>query len=227
MSDDNDDSERKGDAAKTGQVIPRGVPVPLVRPTGQQRTLYRLLARLSTFPFFNRRYVESLKTAKEVFEAKNELGKAIGDHQEIRDRLKHFGTVLERGREQRSRELFEEKEKRRAAENVYKHEKKMQARKNRQKEEEVEIEGMDQKLRKALLQKQLDELEQPPPPPPEPPKKTTPKQRQRLREKAQKRYETEIARIEGMNATAKLKTNLVKAAAQELEKEMDEIEKMP
>jgi len=89
---------------------------------------------------------------------------------------------------------------------------------------------LDQKLRKARLQKQLDELQAPPPPPaPEPPKKkkTTPKQRQRLREKAQKRYETEIARIEGMNATAKVKANLIKAAAQELEKEMEEIEKMP
>jgi hypothetical protein len=141
--------------------------------------------------------------------------------------LKDFGTVLARGREERSRQLFEEKEKRRIAENSFKHEKKMQAEKNRQKEEEVEIEGLDQKLRKARLQKQLDELQQPPPPPPEPPKKTTPKQRQKLREKAQKHYETEVARIEGINATAKVKTNLIKAEAQELEKKMEEIEKMP
>jgi hypothetical protein len=174
MSDDNDDTEREDDApkTKTGQLIPGRAPLPLVRPTGLQRTLYRLFDRLSIFPSFNRSYVKSLKTATEVFEAKNALGKAIGEHQEIRDRLKHFGDILERRREERKRELFEEKERRRAAENTFKHEKKLQAKKNKQKEEEVEVARMKLEKEKAHLYKDIDGLKQPPPPPPEPEKKT-------------------------------------------------------
>jgi hypothetical protein len=221
-----DDDKRKDPEAKSGELIRPGPPLPVAAPTGLQRTLYRLFARLSTFPSFNRRYVESLKTAKEVFEAKNELGEAIGKHQEIRDRLKNFGTVLERSREERSRQLFEEKERRRAAENMFKHEKKMQAKKNRQKEEEVEIERMEQELRKARLIKLLDELTQPPPPSPEPAKKTTSKQK--LRERAYTRRDREIEKIEAMKkATPETRADLKKAAEKELEEELEKIDKMP
>jgi hypothetical protein len=234
MSDDNDDKERKGDAPKTGTLIRGGAPLPLVKPTGQQRTLYRLFARLSTFPFFNRKYVESLKTAKEVFDAKSELGEAIGKHQEIRERLKDFGTVLERGREERSRQLYEEKERRRAAENTFKHEERMQDDKNELKIEEVkrqqkeqQIQRMEQEKRELLLAKELEELRKPPP---EPPKKTTTRGRspkQKLRESILKRYEKEIARIGAMEATAKLKGTLTKAAEAEKEEELEKIESMP
>lgn len=170
MSDDNDDKERKGGAPKTGKLIPKGATLPPARVTGEHRTLYRLFARLSTLPFFNRKYVKSLKTAKEVYDAKSDLGEAIGRHGEIRERLKDFGTVLERGREERSRQLFEERERRRAAENTYNLESKMQKERNRQVEEALEIEGMKIKKENMELQQKLDELKTPPTAP-EPPKK--------------------------------------------------------
>lgn len=224
-----DDDKRKDPEAKSGELIRPGPRLPIAAPTGLQRTLYRLFGRLSIFPSFNRSYVKSLKTAKEVFEAKNDLGKAIGEHQEIRDRLKNFGDILDLREEERKRALFEEKERRRAAENTFKHEEKMQAKTNKQKEGEVEIERMAQKLRKLGLKKQLDELTQPPPPPPEPAKKTTggrsPKQK--ARDDAQKRYEKEIARIEAMKGrTAEAKADLKKSAAKDLEEELERIEKI-
>lgn len=170
MSDDNDDKERKGGAPKTGKLILKGAPLPPARVTGEHRTLYRLFARLSTLPFFNRKYVKSLKTAKEVYDAKSDLGEAIGRHQEIRERLKDFGTVLERGREERSRQLFEEREGRRAAENTHNLGRKMQEEQNRQKEKALKIGGMKQEKEEIELQKELDELKKPPPAP-EPSKK--------------------------------------------------------
>jgi hypothetical protein len=229
-----DDDKRKDPEAKSGELIRGGASLPLVRPTGQQRTLYRLFARLSTFPFFNKKYVESLKTAKEVVDAKSELGEAIGKHAEIRDRLKDFGTVLERGREERSRQLYEEKERRRAAENIFKHEEQMQDDKDELKIEEIkrqqkeqQIQRMEQEKRELLLAKELEELRKPPP---EPPKKKMTRGRspkQKLRESVLKRYEKETARIGAMEATAKLKATLTKAAEAEKEEELEKIEKMP
>ena len=214
---------------KSGQLIQKGAPLPLVAPTGQERTLYRLLRRLSTFPFFNRRYVESLKSAKEVFDAKSDLGEAIGRHQEIRDRLKHFGTVLERNREEQSRQLFEEKERRRAAENTFKFEEKMQDTKNKLEREEIKIREMEQQKRKLQLAKELNELKKPPPEP-EPPKKRSPRARSEKQKRvadAHKHHESEIERIEKMKVSAKAKTDLKKTAENELEKEIHKIEQEP
>lgn len=226
-----DDDEREDSAPKTGELIRKDAPLPIVAPTGQQKTLRRILSKLSIWPFNNRMYVKALKTAKEVFDARNELGEAIGKHEEIQDRLKHFEDILARGREERSRQLYEEKERRRAAENIFNFEQTMQKEKNRQKKEEVAIQGMEQEKRALLLKKELDELRQPPPPPPEPPKKPSSRARsekQKLREMAYKRYEKEIERIEAMkNATPKTKVELKKTAQNELEEELQKIDPMP
>jgi len=73
----------------------------------------------------------------------------------------------------------------------------------------------------------LEELKKPPPAPEPPKKPTTRGQKQKLREKEQKYYEKEIARIEAMDTTAKAKAALKKTAAVGLEEEMERIEKMP
>jgi hypothetical protein len=214
---------------KSGQLIQKGAPLPLVAPTGQEGTLYRLFRRFSTFPFFNRRYVESLKSAKEVIDAKSDLGEAIGRHQEIRGQLKDLGTTLERGREERSRQLFEEKERRRAAENIFKFEEKMQDTKNKLEREEIKKREMEQQKRKLQLAKELNELKKPPSEP-EPPKKKTTRgrsEKQKHIADAHKSYEKEIERIEKMKVTAKTKTDLKTTAANELEKEIQKIENEP
>lgn len=231
-----DDDKRKDPEAKSGELIRPGPRLPLAAPTGLQRTLYRLFGRLSIFPPFNRSYVKSLKTAKEVFEAQNELGKAIGEHEEIRDRLKNIGDILDLRGEERKRVLFEEKERRRAAENIFNHEVKMQDEKNRQKEEEIKrqqeeqkIQRMEQEKRELLLARELEELRKPLPVP-EPTKKTTrgrsPKQK--ARDDAQKKYEREIARIEkDKKLSAEAKEDLKKSAAKDREVELEKIDKMP
>ena len=231
-----DDDKRKDPEPKTGVLIQAPQPLPLVTPTGQQKTLRRILSKLSTWPFGNRRYVETLKSATEVFEARTELGEAVVKHDEIRDRLKHFGTVLARNQEQRNRELFEEKERRRTAENTFKLEETMQDEKNRLKMEDIkrqqreqQIERMEQEKRELLLAKELEELRKPPPSP-EPPKKPSsraqsPKQKERTA--AHKRYESEMERIDKMKGAAKTKMELVKTAANDLEKELAQIDPEP
>lgn len=227
-------NEREDDIPKTGELIRTPPPLPLAVPTGQQKTLRRILSRLSIWPFSNRRYVETLKTAKEVFDARSELGEAIVKHDEIRDRLKHFGTVLERNQEQRDRELFEEKERRRAAENIFTFEEKMQDDKNqiemekiKRQQKEQDLEKMAQEERELLLKKKLDELRKPPEPPPK--KRTTRAQSEKQKRiaDAHKHHESEITRIEKMKVSAKAKTDLEKTAQNELEKEIHKIEQEP
>lgn len=229
-----EDNEREDDTPKSGPVIRGGAPLPVVAPTGQQKTLRRILSKLSGWPFSNRRYVETLKSAKEVFEARNELGEAVVKHEEIRDRLKHFGTVLERNQEQRDRELFEEKERRRAAENIFKFEEKMQDDKNqiemekiKRQQKEQDLEKMAQEERELLLKKKLEELRKPPEPPPK--KRTTRarSEKQKLRAGAHKHHESELERIAAMKGTAKAKKDLIQAAENDLEQELEKIEKMP
>jgi hypothetical protein len=231
-----DDDKREESEAKSGQLIPGTAPLPLVAPTGQQRTLARLLSMLSTWPLRNRAYVEKLKTAKEVYEARHELAEAIEKHGDIRERLKDFGTTRDRGREERRRLLYEEKERRRAAENIFHHEVKMQDENNRQKEEEIKrqqeeqkIQRMEQEERELLLARELEELRKPPPEP-EPAKNTTrgrsPKQK--ARDDAEKQYEQEVARIEkDRKLSAQAKQDLTKSAAKDREVELETIDKMP
>jgi hypothetical protein len=185
-----DDEKDEDPAPKSGKLMPREPPLPLTAGKGEQRTIDWLLSRLSRWPFRNRTYVEALKTAKEVLEARKELGKTYVEHEEIRDDVRDLPTTIAQRRLQRLRKYFEEERQFTAVLNDSKMDLKMMDEKNALQMEEIKrqqreqnIQRMEQEKREALLAKELEELKKPPPPP-EPPKKKTTRGRVTETEKA-------------------------------------------
>lgn len=228
-----DDKKDEDPATKSGEVIRRGEPpLPLATRTGRQRTLDRLLSMLSVWPFRNRAFTQSIETATKVIEKQNELEETIIKHGRTRGRLNDLGITLAQDRLQRRREFIEERGKFSAALNDSMLDGEFMKRRNKMKKEDLTIEEIEQKTRKAKAQKEFEEFTKPVAPPlePEPKKKTTrgrsPKMK--ARDDAQKRYENEVARIDAMKRrTAEAKVDLKKAAAKELEIELEKIDKMP
>jgi hypothetical protein len=231
------DDEKDDDPEPKGELMRREPPLPLAARTGQQRTIDWLLSRLSRWPFRNRGYAESLKTAREVIEEQTRLEETIVGHGKTRGKLNDLETILAQDRLQRKRELLEEQRRLSAVLNETMLEGEMQDDKNELKMEEVKrqqkeqrIQRMEQEKRELLLVKELEELRKPPPAPEPPPKKKMTRgrtEKQKLREDVITRYEKEIARIDAMKKSDKAKATLKKAAEAEKEKEMAEIENMP
>jgi hypothetical protein len=212
-----DPAERSGEVIRTGEA-----PAPAPVRTG---TIGWLLSRLSRLPFRNRRYVRSLKTAKDVLEARKELGKTYIEHEEISGQLQDLPITVGKQRFQRLREYFEEERRLTTEVNDAVVEGKTRDKKNKLKLGEVEIQEMEQEKRKMRAQKELEELNKPASVPPPPP---GPSEKQKLREQAFARRDAAIKRIEAKkNATPQTKKELKKATENELEKELQKIDKMP
>jgi hypothetical protein len=226
-----DDRPMKMTRVVEGEVV-RGGSVPV-----QRRTLTRLVSRLSTFPFFNRMSKRAIDSATEVFEAQTRLGQALSENQRMGARLDDMPTIIaddsaarKRDFETREAERLEAAARRARAQAAYEERFTDKQISQQTKDQAVKLNKIAEVDLDIQLYNKMKEFESLQKPPPEPPKKKTTRgrsEKQKLREKAQKCYETEVARIEGMNATAKTKANLIKAEAQELEKKMEEIEKMP
>jgi hypothetical protein len=212
-----DPAKRSGEFIRAGEA-----PAPAPVRTG---TIGWLLSRLSRFPFYNRKYVRSLKTAQEVLEARKELGKTYIEHEEIIGQVHDLPITVGKQRFKRLREYFEEERLLTTEVNDAVVEGKTREAKNKLKHGEVEIQEMEQEKRKLRVRKELEELQNPPPPPPGPGGAQSEKMKRR--EDAHKRYESAIKRIDKMKVSAKAKTDLTKSAAVELEEEMEKIEKMP
>lgn len=224
------DDEREDPATKSGELMRKEVPLPLAARTGKERTMHWLLSRISRWPFRNRGYVESLKTAREVIEEQTKLEETIVGHGKTRGKLMDLETILIQDRLQRRSELLEEQRRLSAVVNETMLEGEMVDAKNRLKKREVKIQDMELEMKERRLKKEMDDFNKPPPAP-EPAKKTTTRgraEKQKLREDVLRRYENENTRIEAMkNATAKVKAVLTKAATNELEEELEKIETMP
>lgn len=186
---------------------------------------------LSIWPFRNRAFTESIETATKVIEKQTELEETIIKHGRTRGRLNDLEITLAQDRLQRRREFIEEQGKFSAALNASMLDGELMERRNKMKKEDLTIEEIEQKTRKAKAKKDLEELTKPVAPPPEPAKKATSRARsekQKRRADAYKRYEKEIARIEAEEKlSADAKRDLKNAARSELEKELEKIEKMP
>jgi hypothetical protein len=93
-------------------------------------------------------------------------------------------------------------------------------------EEHIESERLEAEIRRLENEKRLRELKNAP----EPAKKTTSRARsdkQKLRAHAYTRRDNEISKIEAMkNASPRTKADLKKAAENELERELERIEKL-
>lgn len=224
MTDDNnaqDPAERSGEVIRVGEA-PASVPV-------QTGTIGWLFSRLSRWPFRNRRYLRSLKTAQEVLEARKQLRKTYIEHEEIRGQVQDLPITIGKQRLQRIREYFAEERQLTTELNDTVVEGKTRDEKNKLKQGEVkrqqteqEIQQMEQEMRQLRARKQLDELQNPPPPAP------PPEDKKKLLERAYARRDRAIKRIEKLtNATPQTKRDLKKAAENALEKEVQRIEAMP
>ena len=91
---------------------------------------------------------------------------------------------------------------------------------------ELKIEEAEYKKRLHLLEAEVEALANPPPPPP-PPTGRGRSEKQKLRERAYRRYDREIQRIDAMAAaTTQRKTALKRSATNDLEEEIERIERM-
>jgi hypothetical protein len=231
-----DDKKDEDPALKRGEVIRRGEPpLPLATRTGQQRTLDWLLSRLSRWPFSNRAYVQSLKTAQEVIGEQTKLEETIIGHGKTRAKLNDLGTIIAQDKLQRRREFLEEQRRLSAVLNetmldgeMVDQKNKLQMEELKRQQREQRIQRMEQEKREVLLVKELEELKKPPDP--EPPKKKTTRgrtEKQKKQEEVLNRYDKAMARIDAMKKSDKTKATLRKAAEAEREKKMAEIENEP
>jgi len=174
---------------------------------------------------------------RSMMEAENKLMDVAKDYLRKEDDLRNIGKILSADRSEREERDVVAKLRLANVERAYKERFQdntiSQKRKDQEvkrldiEEERIESERLEAQIRRQENERRLVELLQKPPR--EQPKKKTTRgrsEKQKLREKAQKRYESEITRIEGLKATAKAKAVLTKSAAVELEEEMEKIEKM-
>jgi ATP-dependent Lon protease len=217
-----DDTKGK-DTPKTGELMPQGAGgPPAPAPRAKNRTVERLLSMLSIWPFRNRAFLKSLETAQEVIEKQNKLEETIIQHAHTRDRLSDLEITLAQGRYERRRALLEEQQRYSEASNASKLQQEMRDQHNKLKRQALTIEQMEQDKRELQLKKELEELSKPPSEPPKP-KKTARSEKQKRIERARKRYDKELERIEAMTASPETKTALRQAANIEYEEEVEKI----
>jgi flagellar biosynthesis GTPase FlhF len=204
-----------------------------------RRTLTRLVSRLSTLPFFNRMSRRAIDSATEVIEAQTKLGGALSANQLMADRLDDMPTIIAEARAARKRDLETREAER--LEQAARHAKAQAAYEERFIDKRISQQAKDRTVKSNKLaeidldiqlynkQNEFEDLHKPPPE--QEPKKRATRGRstkQKARDDAQKSYERETARIEAMKRrTADAKADLKKAAAKELEVELETIDKMP
>jgi hypothetical protein len=174
-------------------------------------------SRLSRWPFRNRRYLRSLKTAQEVLEAQKQLRKTYHEHEEIRGQVQDLPITIGKQRMQRIREYFAEERQliREVSDSVEE---------GKMRKGETELRQIEQEKKLLRARKERDELQNPPPAsaPPQPEDKI------KLLERAYAKRDSAIKRIDKLrNATPQSKRDLKKAAENALEKEVQRIEAMP
>jgi hypothetical protein len=91
-----DDTNTRDPAAESGELIPRGTPLP--PRTAKGRTIDRLLSKLSIWPFRNRLFTKSLETAQEVIEKQTKLEETVIQHGRTRGRLNDLEITLTQDR---------------------------------------------------------------------------------------------------------------------------------
>jgi hypothetical protein len=170
-------------------------------------------------------------------EAENKLMDVAKDYLRKEDDLRNIGKILSADRSEREERDVVAKLRLANAERAYKE--RFQDNTISQKtkdhvvkrldieEERIESERLEAQIRRQENERRLVELLQKPRP--EQPKKKTTRgrsEKQKRREDVLTRYEKEIARIEGMKVTTKVKATLTKAAEAEREEGLEKIEKM-
>jgi hypothetical protein len=217
-----------GEIVRTNQNIPD---------VTTRNPLRRLFDQLFHLPILNRRQKKAFEAQREMVEEATKLGSALVDHQRTRDRLTNIGTLLNTDRAQRLRELVEEEnrlndallenEAAKKKKKIYETNKNLEVKQAELKKKyELEKQELEYKKSIAELEKQLAALEVPEPAPARPRTRGRSEKQKKI-DRAHKRLEKELEKIETMTATPERKEALRRSARRELEEELERIENTP
>ena len=231
-----DENQTEDPEPLSGQLVPGNQNVP-VAPT--RSLLRRLFEPISRFPILNRFHKKSIESRRGVIEEITKLNEAVEKHQRTRDRLHTIQTLIDTDRDQRLQERIEARNKLNEAllehetwkqkQKIAKANKDMEV-KQAELKKNYELQKQELEYKKAIaeLKKQVDALEAPAPA--SAPARTRTRgrsARQKRIERARKRYDRELERIEAMTASPETKTALRQAANIEYEEEVERIVHTP
>jgi hypothetical protein len=218
----------------SGEIVPTHRNIPDVT---TRNPLRRLFDQLFHFPILNRRQRKAFESQREMVEEATKLGKALVDHQRQRDRLNNIQTLLNTDCAQRLRELVEEEN--RLNDALLEHEAWKQKQKISKTNKDIEVKQADLKKKYELerqeleykksiaeLRRQVAALEEPAP---EPARTRTRgrSEKQKQIDRAHKRLDKELEKIQTMTATPEHKETLRRSARREYEEEMERIQNTP
>jgi hypothetical protein len=218
----------------SGELMPTNQNLPDVT---TRNPLRRLFDQLFHLPLVNRRQKKSFESQREMVEEATKLGKALVDHQRTRDRLTNIDTLLNTDRAQRLRELVEEEnrlndallenEAAKKKKRIYETNKNLEVEQAELKRKyELERQELEYKKSIAELEKQVAELATPTPSPARTRTRGRSEKQKKI-DRAHKRLEKELEKIETMTATPERKEALRRSARRELEEELERIENTP
>jgi hypothetical protein len=215
----------------SGELMPTNQSLPDVT---TRNPLRRLFDQLFHLPLVNRRQKKSFEAQREMVEEATKLGKALVDHQRTRDRLTNIDTLLNTDRAQRLRELVEEEnrlndallenEAAKKKKKIYETNKNLEVKQAELKKKyELEKQELEYKKSIAELRRQVAALEEPTPAPARTRTRGRSEKQKKI-DRAHKRLEKELEKIETMTATPERKEALRGSARRELEEELERIE---
>jgi hypothetical protein len=217
----------------SGEIVPTNRNIPTFT---TRHPLRRLFDQLFHFPIWNRRQKKAHEAQREMVEEATKLGKALVDHQRQQGRLLDMVTILDMDADQRLQERVEARNRLNDAKLEHKAwiQKQKIAKTNKELEvkqtelkKEYELKKQELEFKKSIaeLEKQVAELEAPAP---APARRTRGRsEKQKLIDRAHKRYYKELEKIETMTATPERKEALRRSARRELEEELERIENTP
>jgi hypothetical protein len=218
----------------SGVVMPTTRNLPAAPPRNR---LQRLFDQLFHLPIWNRRQKKAYEAQREMVEEATKLGSAIIDHQRQQGRLLDLPIILGTDCDQRQQERFEARNRLNDAKLEHKAwiQKQKIAKTNKElevtqtelkKEYELKKQELEYKKSIAELEKQVAELEEPTPSPVRTRTRGRSEKQKKI-DRAHKRLEKELEKIETMTATPERKEALRRSARRELEEELERIENTP
>jgi hypothetical protein len=217
-----------------GEIVTTNQNLPDVTTRNPLRRLFDQLFRL---PILNRLQKKSYEAQREMVEEATKLGKALVDHQRQQGRLLDLPIILGTDRDQRRQERFEARNRLNDAklehkawiqkQEIAKANKELEVKQTELKKEyELKRQELEYKKSIAELRRQVAALEEPIPAPASTRTRGRSEKQKKI-DRAHKRLEKELEKIESMTATPERKEALRRSARRELEEELERIENTP
>lgn len=223
-------SNRDADESVSGELMRRKEGrVPVVR---------ALFATLSRLPFKNFWQRKKIASMREVIKEEKQFADDFVDHQRSVNRLLNVRTIIRQDNAEIESQAIEaenrlaaakrEEAARKKEDAIFKHKKAFEAAQSRMRSKyDLEIQDIEYQKRLHTLTKELEELQRPPPQPEEEPTGRGTSKKQKLRERAYAKRDSEIKRIDRKRVSPETKEALKRTAENELEEELRRIDEMP